>query len=363
MINSKSESGSILWYDLIPISVNDTYGDPFIIEQVDNTIDKLQKLYNHKAPVAIFTKAPMNEIVIEKLFKTVANHPKVVVYYSLTGLDEGGYSFETRVRMIHALEEVFNHVVILTRPIIRGKNDNIDNLKRIVNVASNTKSRLLVLGGLHDKYKNKHIEFSVEEMLIQLCDEVGVRTFHKTSCCAAYIFGESCWMHELNEPKNLDVAAELGYKFEVGEDRIVLNETTTGDLNFLRMLTRAKVFSQKIISNYNLLTLKTGEVKYEATSSWFAWSENIDTCLDCNYCIIKQIEYLKKMKVKIGTHPSEMVDIVRANNNGHDFSAFRLTKLRKDTTDMHEYADVRITKPCFVKRYDSFKETAISIES
>jgi len=45
------------WYDLLPISVNDTYGDPFIPEQIDNTIEKLRLLINHSAPIAIFTKA------------------------------------------------------------------------------------------------------------------------------------------------------------------------------------------------------------------------------------------------------------------------------------------------------------------
>jgi len=253
--------------------------------------------------------------------------------------------------MIEALQEIFAHVVVFTRPIIRNQNDDPETLQRLVNVAA-SHSKYLVMGGLHDKYKNKDFAFSVEDQLIKMCDEAGVKCFHKTSCCAAYLYGTDCWMHDLGTPRNLDVVAALGYEFAVQDDRIYLGDASTGDLNFLRMLTRARISAYKIISNYNLLTIRTGDQKYEATSSWFAWSENIDTCLDCSYCIIKQIEYLKKMRVKIGTHPSEMLQIVSENNTGQDFTRFRLTKLREEWAQAaHTYDDVRVAKPCLVRRY------------
>lgn len=343
-------STTIPWYDLLPISVNDTYGDPFISEQVDNTISKLLQLVGHRAPIAIFTKAGYNPTVLEKL-KAISDNKMVVVYYSLTGLDEGSISFSDRLAMIDALQKLFRHVVVFTRPIIKGRNDNPENLQRLVDVAASN-SKYLVLGGVHDKYKNKNIGFSVESQLIEMCDRAGVRCFHKTSCCAAYLYGRQCWVHDLGEPRNLEVASALGYRFAVHNNAIYLEEASTGDLNFLRMLTRARIYAQQIISNYNLLTIKSGEQKYEATSSWFAWSENIETCLDCDYCIIKQIEYLKKMRVKIGTHPSEMLRIVAQENNAHDFTNFRVTKLREEwMANAHTYDDVRVTKPCLVHRH------------
>lgn len=340
------------WYDEIPMSVNDTYGDPFIIEQVDNTIYKLKQLWNHKAPIAIFTKAPYNPEVLEKL-KEIKDHKMVIVFYSLTGLNEAGYSFESRVKFIEKLKNMFNHVVILTRPIIKGRNDSPEILQKIVDVAADNCGHL-VLGGLHDPFKKKKIESNIEDMMIEMCDKVGVKSFHKSSCCAAYIKNMSCWMHDLGEPQNLDIVQQLGYDFELSNNNIVLKQASTGDLNFLRMLTRANIYTDEIISNYNLLTIKTGDYKYESTSSWYAWAENIDTCLDCDYCIIKQIEYLKKMKVQIGTHPKDMIKHVSANNTGLDFSTFRRTKIRKelDKKELNTYSDVRITKPCFAKRYN-----------
>ncbi|WP_431872756.1 hypothetical protein [Nocardiopsis eucommiae] len=48
------------WPDRFPVSVNDTYGAPFLIEQVPNTTDKVRALTDHRAPIALFTKAPFN---------------------------------------------------------------------------------------------------------------------------------------------------------------------------------------------------------------------------------------------------------------------------------------------------------------
>jgi DNA repair photolyase len=343
-------SSEIPWYDKIPISINDTYGDPFIVEQIENTCEKLKSLMDHQAPIAIFTKAPYDRNVLDAL-RPVCHNPKAIVYYSLTGLDEGGYSFENRVEMIQELNHLFDRVVILTRPIIHKRNDTPGNLQRIVEVAAEHTSGYLVLGGVHDKYKNKKIDFSVEEMLIEMCDKAGVKSFHKTSCCAAYLFNESCWMHDLGEPINLEVAREIGYDFHIEENKIILPSATTGDLNFLRMLTRAEIYAEEIVSNYNLLTLKTGSQKLESTSSWFAWAKNLNVCIDCDYCIIKQIEYLKTHQVEIGVHPRELLNIIKKENAKTDLTELRYTKIRSNAKDLHQYKDVRITKPCLIKRY------------
>ncbi|WP_433475101.1 hypothetical protein ACQPZP_41620 [Spirillospora sp. CA-142024] len=335
----------------MPVSVNDTYGDPFIIEQVGNTVTKLTSLDRHRAPIAIFTKAGYSEEVLAQLETVPAQvAANVVVFYSLTGLDEGGISFDERVRFIQALREIFTNTLVFTRPIIRNRNDDPAMLRRLAEVAAEH-TGYLVLGGLHDAKKRKTIETPVEDQLITFCDELGVPTFHKTSCAASWLHGTECWVHDLGAPRDLDSLVSLGYRFGIRDDMVVLDRGTTGDINFIRMLTRSEVYLREVISNYNLLTLPSGERKLEATSSWFAWSENIDTCLDCNYCIIKQIEYLKKMRVRIGVHPSRLPEIVASTGPSQDFSAFRLTKLPKDHAGRNVYADVRTVKPCRARLY------------
>ncbi len=356
--HERVERESTNWWDLLPISINDTYGDPFIPEQVENTVMKITRLMDHRFPLAIFTKAGYDRAVLQKL-RAIAANDRVVVFYSLTGLNEGGISFGERLAMIDGLRDIWDNVVVFTRPIIRNRNDDPALLQRLVDVAA-AGTKLLVMGGLHDRYKNKLLEFAIEDLLTEMCDQQGVKCFHKTACCAAYLHRRSCWVHDMTGPHNLEVARQLGYRFAIIENRVVLDRASTGDLNFLRMLVRAGVYAARLISNYNLLTIPSGEQKYEATSSWYAWSENIDTCLDCDYCIIKQIEYLKRMRVKIGTHPSEMVEIVRALNPGVDFSTFQMTKLREERSEAHTYDDVRVVKPCFVRRYPPPPLAAIS---
>ncbi|MER6738966.1 hypothetical protein [Streptomyces puniciscabiei] len=340
------------WSQTLPVSVNDTYGDPFIPEQVDNTIVKLRELRWHRAPIAIFTKAGPDAAVLDKL-RSVADVSQVVVFYSLTALDEGGISFDDRVVMIRELRQIFPNTLVFTRPIIRGLNDDPKTLQKFVDVAAEH-TGLLVLGGLHDPYKKKKIQRPVEELLVEYCDAAGVKCFHKTSCAGAYIHGMECWVHDLSAPRNLDAVSAMGYEFDIIDDSLVLQQGTTGDINFLRMLCRSDVYIEELKSNYNLLTVPAGDHKLEATSSWFAWSENIETCLDCSYCIIKQIEYLKKMRVRIGVHPTRLPSVVSQHGRRIDLSQFRKTKLRDNPDESrHVYEHVRVAKPCFTHRYPS----------
>lgn len=333
------------WTRDMPISVNDTYGDPFIPEQVANTVVKLRSLSRHRAPIAIFTKAGYDENVFAQL-ESIPVKDKVVVFYSLTGLNEGGISFAERVRAIVAIRRIFTNTLVFTRPIIRNRNDDSATLRSLAEVAAEH-TGLLVLGGLHDAKKQKNMESSVEDKLLSYCAELGVAAFHKTSCAGSWLHGIKCWVHDLAKPQNLDALRSLGYQFELADGSVVLERGTTGDINFIRMLTLADVFVHDLISNYNLLTMPVGQRKLEATSSWFAWSENIEVCLDCNYCIIKQIEYLKKMRVRIGVHPTRLPEIVTGVPQSDTFAKFRLTKLPKnDTGNRHRYADVRTVKPC-----------------
>lgn len=338
------------WADRIPVAVNDCYGDPFLVEQVPNTLDKVQRLMGHRAPIALFTKAPLNPAVLPYL-RDIATNRMVIPFYSLTGLDEGGYDFAHRRRMIDTMQEIFGDVVILTRPIISGRNDHPDNLARLVRVAAEG-SRLLVLGGVHDAKKRKRLDVDVESMLLEMCQAEGVRAFHKSSCLGAFMYGLACWNHDMGSPRHVDVLPGLGYSFALDHaGGIVLGDASTGDLNFLRILTMSNIQAQQIVSNYNLMTLRSGDQPYECTSSWFAWSENVDTCLGCNYCIILQIEYLKKNPVRVGTHPQDMLEVIRRAKGGADFARFQRTKLPESRTQLHDYGDVRVVKPCMRYAY------------
>lgn len=336
------------WTRYLPVSVNDTYGDPFIPEQIAGTVEKLEALAGHRAPIAIFTKAGYNEAVFDRLAQ-VPDLGKVVVFYSLTGLDEGGIDFDERLRVLERLRGLVPHLAVLTRPIIRNRNDSPEMLSRLVDAAA-AHTGLLVLGGVHDGAKRKRLDSSVEDFLIAGCEEQDITVFYKTSCAAAWLHGESCWVHEQGEPRDLDALAGLGYEFEADDTHVVLPRGTTGDINFIRMLCRCGVYVEELISNYNLLTFPTGGHKLESTSSWFAWSDNIEVCLDCDYCIITQIEYLERKKVTIGVHPTRLPEL-GGGGTGIRFDSFRKTKLVRGGARGHTYADVRVVKPCRIALY------------
>jgi hypothetical protein len=350
------------WYEYIPVVLNVTYGDPFIPQQVDDTIEKLKDMMNQKVPIALLTKAPYDKEVLIKL-REVAHNPMVLPFYSLTGLNEGGYSFENRVKMIEGLEEVFNKpVIITTRPIIRGQNDDPKILQSLVDVAK-THSKLLVLGGVHDMHKKKKISSDVESLIVEMCDTANVKCFHKTTCLVSYLQGrKQCAMHDHIGPVNLDIARQLGYEFSVSNNLMTLDFASTGDLNFLRMLTHSEVTAKEILSNYNLLTISTPELLLESTSSWFVWSRNIEHCVGCNYCIILQLEYLERKRVTIGLNPRDLLS--RAGKQSlHLFSEFKRTKLKIIDKPAKEYEQVRVTKPCFLNRYEPLENPFYPLSS
>lgn len=340
------------YYDALPISINDAYGDPFLPEQIDNTIYKINSLSNHQAPIAVVSKAPYNERVFWKLENKLVPNSMLVVFYSLTGLNEGGFSIENRLRAIRALQDVFGEIVIITRPIIQGKNDSNDCLNFLVDVASQT-SGLLVLGGLHDSYKMKKISSQTEDMLIDICEKKNVKYFFKSSCCASYIKNIPCWLHDTSEPQNVKAIQKLGYNFEVLSDGVVLDQATAGDLNFLRMVTRSRVYCKKIINNFNVLSI-SGKRKLECTSSWFIWARSLDRCIGCSYCIINQIEYLDNRAEEIGCHPSEIDYLASINTSipntylsdklNHDINY-------RDSNGLISYETLRTVKPCSKKIY------------
>ena len=297
------------WIKNIFISVNNAYGDPFTDIQIMDTYDKIATLVNEDMYFGVCTKAvpsATSKKLIDDLSKL--NTSKMFLQYTLTGLNEGGFSFEDRVKAINYLYDRFGEITILARPLIPGKNDSIENIENIIKVAASV-SKKISFGGLHSESKRNIMDASQKEMISELCYKYGVKNYNKSSCAASNQFKISCYMHNLGEPLNLDIVNKLGYQFEFVDQNLVINEGTTGDLNFLRMLTKSTVYTRKLINNYNVLSITTPDKRVlECTSSWMSWSNNIPCSLACNYCIIQSIDYLMKNR-KIGCSPKELLEL------------------------------------------------------
>ena len=338
------------WWSKIPISVNSAFGDALTSSQIDDTCMKLNFLKQHNAAYGFCTKAVPDQKILEKL-QQVPITSNLSIRYSLTGLDEGGYSFEERLNAIKELKSIFGKVIIITRPLIYGRNTSKDNLLRLVKAASET-SGLLITGGLHDKTKRKQIDIDVRQQLTDLCKEYGVKYFHKSSCASAYITGKKCWVHNLHKPINVSVLDDLGYEYVIKDNRIILKYGTVGDLNFLRMITGSYVLCNQLTSGYNLLSFSDKNCIFDVTSSWYSWSQNRRCQLNCDYCIIREIEYLENDS-QIGVRPDEIENY--AKNSKRDFIDANWKKGRYSLIDDGArcvgYNNVRTIQDCLTETY------------
>lgn len=297
------------WWRHIPVSVNNSYGDPFSKLQMEDTLTKIMRLRALDMKFSVCTKAVLSNSDLEILHSigTVSRH-NMFLQYSLTGLDEGGYSFDERVRTIYKLFDEYGQISIMFRPFIAGRNDSEENIDRIVKVASET-GKVLILGGLHDQNKRKIMDKRKKDQIIEKCILHNVTYHNKTSCAAATQFKIPCWVHDLKQPKNVDVLNKLGYRVQCDGSMVTLHEATLGDLNFVRLITGTRVGTYKLSSNYNILSCSSPKRYFECSSSWFSWSRNVACEIACDYCIINEIEYLSGSNRLIGCFPADIIEV------------------------------------------------------
>ncbi len=348
-VKDTHENSIVPWWSKIPISINSAFGDALSSSQIDDTCMKLNILKTHNAAYGFCTKAVPDEKIFDKL-RQVSITSNLSVRYSLTGLDEGGYSFEERLNAIKELKSIFGRVIIITRPLIYGRNTSKENLLKLVKAASET-SGLLITGGLHDKTKRKQVDVDVKQQLIDLCKEYGVKYFYKSSCASAYITGKDCWMHNLHEPTNISVLDNLGYEYEIEDGKIILKYGTVGDLNFLRMVTGSYIFCKQLTSGYNLLSFSDENCIFDVTSSWYSWSQNRPCQINCDYCIIREIEYLET-NCQIGVRPDEIENYAKTSKR--NFRDTNWEKGKYELVDNKEYIgynSVRTIQNCMTEAY------------
>lgn len=346
------ESDTPEWWGYLPVSVNCSYGDPLLHQQELDTAAKLSHLIStgHRAPFGFCTKGLLSPRA-EQMFRSLPESPNLVFRYSLTGLAEANYDFDRRVDSIRRLEDIFGKekVIISPRPIIAGRNDDEANLARIVEIAAQG-SRVLILGGFHNFWKHKMLSDHVDKFLRKECETNNVSFFYKSSCSSAFVTGTACWMHDLSEPRNLDVLAQLGYSFTIENEaqyaRVVLDEATTGDLNFARMITGSLPATRALISNYNLVSPSPASQDIEQTSSWFVWARNLPQCLNCDYCIINDIEYLQQERKDIGVAPTLLPETLTKRHRLFTFTKGGLAKPRPAADGRTDYTRIRIVKEC-----------------
>jgi hypothetical protein len=155
-----------------------------------------------------------------------------------------------------------------------------------------------------------------------------------------------CWSHSAGKPVNVDIVKGLYKNVHITKDGLILPSATTGDLNFLRMLaTSQAVFCNELINNSNRLSFGSPDEILESNSSWFDWSRNTHSCYGCDYCVIKQIPYLKDKNVEIGCDPKDLVKYLRETDSSE------AKPMNKLSWNIIGYNDVRTAQPCLAKQF------------
>ncbi|MCX6779119.1 MAG: hypothetical protein NTU97_02720 [Candidatus Magasanikbacteria bacterium] len=197
------------------------------------------------------------------------------------------------------------------RPIIPGRNDGFENIRNIIDIAKDNKKKLAYGGFKEQGTRLKILKPEVENFIQSYCDQVGVKNYPKTSCAVSAITGKDCFTHVDSEPENLLVLDFFGYKFKKNSNgKIELKTGTLGDKNFIRFLTKSQPVIINLNTNSNIISsISTKKKKYEASSSWFLWSRNISSCLECDYCVIKGLEHLKDSLSVVGCNPVDLSNL------------------------------------------------------
>jgi hypothetical protein len=201
----------------IPVAVNCFYGDPMV--QIENTIALLDKLEsnNHQGPVIIITKGDLGKFASKILNRSRYN---LDIHFGLStfGCDsefDGGSMRQFEENMDVAANMDY-HYSVEFRPIIRDVNDSEDVFYRVAEIAAKHRTGIGYCGlqmndSLRERLAMENIEFrpydghqfgmkkyvgrDVDREFRDICCEMGVPVFRKTSCLIA-------WKHGLRRDPN-----------------------------------------------------------------------------------------------------------------------------------------------------------------
>ena len=293
-------------FNNLPVAINNCFGDP--LEYIDNTIEKLRKLKDHQGPVCIITKHVIFENMLERLQSEFSNYKSLVLFYTITGLNEGGWSFQQRYDSFIRLAGSFKNVALYYRPIFKGQNDSPEMIERIVSLAAMT-GRPLVYGGSKIGF-SKFLDEKTEVAILSNCSKQKVMVFQKTSCCTAYMLeNKICATHvnDDNASANLDIVEKFGYPFDIVNHKVHLKKASRGDRSFIRFITNSNPLIDEVDYTTAVLAFSRPDKRFEVTSSWFIWANNFSRCrIACEYCVIQMID-LKKQMLEIGCEPRDLI--------------------------------------------------------
>jgi hypothetical protein len=299
----------------IPVTINDCYGDPLFSSQFPNTLFKLKELNNREGPVTIITKGLVRDGMIEEMKPYTQGN--FVLVYSFTGLNEAGFTFKQRSETVKKLCEMTDNLFLLIRPIIPDKNDSMKIIQPIMDLGSDL-DLIMGYGGykIIGSDKIQFINSKLEEQIKSYAHKKGIILKIKSSCGVSEYLNTPCATHR-DEPipniQGINLLKLLGYEFEQRDEKLYLPKGSIGDVNFFRFITNSQPKFGDINKTTNILSFSNRNKIYEATSSYFLWSQNISSCYGCDYCLIRDLDHLRELDktINIGCNPIDLMDLIK----------------------------------------------------
>lgn len=301
----------------IPLSVNTAYGDAFQPTQWPDTLAKVREAVHSgfRGHLMIGTKYVIPNECLDEL-RDVA--PNCWIILAVTGLRETKrFSDLDYERFYFSLSERFPRTVVAVRPIIPGRNDRIDLLDPIIQMASRG-ARLLTFTGFRDPYvsgSQKHEDRGLFKAIRSRAHEVGVVARMKCACIVAEVTGEECAVHSTRMPGNLDTLRTLGYDLDEHSDRVELvgyrgaSQITKGDLSFARLIARSSRLVANVSSPSEILQFRVdGLPELVCTSSFFDWARQTKCYLSCDYCFANLYRGLGIPLSEFGGNPVKIAE-------------------------------------------------------
>lgn len=281
----------------IPVSINGHFGDPFQTDQWDNTLYKLKylKSQNYKGEIEVSTKSIITDEQVEELYSI---NPNLWIFCGVTGLNEGiGISLEDRFDNYLRICRKMEHTVLNIRPLIPGKNDNMDTISPIIDVVAKGREMLKHGGYLNpnDAARGKSKYEDLKLLIKEYSTKVGVHDAPRCASMVSDITGRTNQTFAQTDPTNLDVLSALGYKYELTNENYVKltgfqdgNTITKGDVSFTKILVQSSRVLDNQTDTHIYMQLKGPEGQYLAcTSSWFHWAREVPCSMNCWYCHVR----------------------------------------------------------------------------
>ena len=253
----------IEYFQNVPVSINNLYGDPFFPLQTENTFEKLESLKktSHKGIVSIITKSQINDDIAKRLSE-YNKFLKIVVFVSISGLPqkrEKNKPYEctngNRYETLRLCKQYNIPAIAYVRPFIPPYNTSRECIESIFKSVSMSGINIMVISGLRGNdeillnsgipieerekwsFRVKIIPSFVRELIEEFKKEYKITVFERTSCGASYAVNNTYSYNPYQSSPQLTKCFNCPLKstcFDKRDDDIL--KPTSSDLEFIELM-------------------------------------------------------------------------------------------------------------------------------